>query len=902
MRALRFSFVLTLALLAGCAHRARAPGPSPSAAVNPSTQPVDKAHLTLDQILPRPWLAAATRPSDTPVSVEALVLFAKGMDQLWQGNSRDAIDALESALQIDQNSFAIYEALGQAYLQRTKSVTEPAIAAFERAAALRPDDLHIQYLLARHYMDSGNSAKIIEHLRLAKLTSEYQADAPGSAAVELLLARALQQEGYDRAALDEYQRFGVRLANPDQQLRADPDVGFIVNEPELVWLQIAQLQEKLGNLAAALESYEPAAKVDPANFQLQARIVQILVNLGRGDDATHRAADLIEVFHASPPALDLLRQVCKTVGSEKEIALLQKMHQENPADRPALFALADVLAAQGKISDARKLLEEAVAANSGDMDLVRNLFDFDSAHDDLPAAARLLATQLAANPDSVRQVDAMFAELIRPLRKHPLHLSDVQNLEVTANAAAAKLYLVASAAAQLHRDAIARTALEDCVKLSPPFAPAFVIWVNTEWSRADLSAEQKSAGCNTLADAIAPQSPALAEEIRGLSLLNQKDNDGAVAALGHAVQLDAMQLGGSSPDLQFSYASALKAAGKTAEFEHALWALTAKFPQYDQAWNTLHEYYLAANKDPDALKVLAQWLRADPASELARLYESIWHLRHDERDQGVEGLGKLLDDHPEDSEMITAIEAIYGQLGQADAFTKKLEQIHAHQPGNLAVVAELVAIYGKAHRNSDASHLLDETRAALGNDSDGLYFLASLYRQIGQMPMWEEVLGQVLTADAGNVPASNDLGYAWADAGKNLDRAERMIRAAVAAEPDNQAFLDSLGWVLYKRGRFAEAERYFRQAIEPAQAADPEVLDHFGDDLYRLGRPTDAQKQWQQSLEKLQGSAGADEGEILQLRMQVQRKVRDSESGQQVDVAPIAPVAQQDGKAQVQSK
>ena len=74
--------------------------------------------------------------------------------------------------------------------------------------------------------------------------------------------------------------------------------------------------------------------------------------------------------------------------------------------------------------------------------------------------------------------------------------------------------------------------------------------------------------------------------------------------------------------------------------------------------------------------------------------------------------------------------------------------------------------------------------------------------------------------------ASNDLGYEWTDQGKNLSAAESLIRTAVAAEPDNQSFLDSLGWVLYKRGKFDEARKYLELAVGPAAFPDPVVLDH----------------------------------------------------------------------------
>ena len=100
---------------------------------------------------------------------------------------------------------------------------------------------------------------------------------------------------------------------------------------------------------------------------------------------------------------------------------------------------------------------------------------------------------------------------------------------------------------------------------------------------------------------------------------------------------------------------------------------------------------------------------------------------------------------------------------------------------------------------------------------------------------------------------NNDLGYLYADQGKNLEKAEAMIRKAVAEEPDNYAYLDSLGWVLFKRGKFEEA----RRPLEKAQAdprADSTIPDHLGDVYFQLQLPAKAKEAWERAL-KLAGQA-----------------------------------------------
>ncbi len=113
-------------------------------------------------------------------------------------------------------------------------------------------------------------------------------------------------------------------------------------------------------------------------------------------------------------------------------------------------------------------------------------------------------------------------------------------------------------------------------------------------------------------------------------------------------------------------------------------------------------------------------------------------------------------------------------------------------------------------------------------------------------------LEQALTLTPDEADANNNLGYTLADMGVELARAERLIRKALAAEPDSLAIRDSLGWVLYKQGRFGEARRVFDRLLanveETGRPADPVILDHAGDTHYRLGDVTRAVALWTRAL------------------------------------------------------
>lgn len=94
----------------------------------------------------------------------------------------------------------------------------------------------------------------------------------------------------------------------------------------------------------------------------------------------------------------------------------------------------------------------------------------------------------------------------------------------------------------------------------------------------------------------------------------------------------------------------------------------------------------------------------------------------------------------------------------------------------------------------------------------------------------------------------NYLGYSWLDKGMNQERADEMIRKAVAQLPNDGYIVDSLGWTLYKRGEYTEAVKQLERAVQ-LLPLDPTINEHLGDAYWKVGRQDEALFQWQRAID-----------------------------------------------------
>jgi tetratricopeptide (TPR) repeat protein len=129
-----------------------------------------------------------------------------------------------------------------------------------------------------------------------------------------------------------------------------------------------------------------------------------------------------------------------------------------------------------------------------------------------------------------------------------------------------------------------------------------------------------------------------------------------------------------------------------------------------------------------------------------------------------------------------------------------------------------------------------------------LFNLGSGLERAGRYDESVQVFRRLLIIDGQHAPSLNYLGYMFAERDIHLEEALDLITQAVALQPRNASYLDSMGWVLHRLGRESEAQRFLEEAAV-LDSNSVETLDHLGDVLLKSGDINAARDTWERAMQ-----------------------------------------------------
>jgi tetratricopeptide (TPR) repeat protein len=609
---------------------------------------------------------------------------------------------------------------------------------------------------------------------------------------------------------------------------------------------LAQQARLDGDPATALRELEQARRLDPTSGQIRADLALVLRQLGRGPEALAEALEAVKLAPDDAELHLIAAQLYQLSGDGMPPAELQARVAEHlehavrlrPTDARSLLVLAELYGRLEKHEDAVRIwrsylkLEEANA--DGWFELGRHLLALNKSDD----AAAAFRQALAVEPGSVRAYQELGDIYSRAEQHEQAVLSYRKGIEIDGR----NLRLRLSLGEALYR---AR-------RLDEVLPEAEAALANDPKNRFAL-------------------------ELKGRTLRDLKRYDEAMAAADLA-------LAGDPRDVKIAYlkVTILEARRDWPGAEAALAALLARDRRGEPSSETstndrvflVHLGFAQQQQERHAdaaesfRRAIAVSTAPDPALYGYRISALV----------AARDLGKALDEvrdarkrHPEDMDLALQEAEVRRRRGEREVALRVADEMaaRAKTPDELAAVAELEQ---RAHRYDKAEALLKKALAAEPRDLRLLFQMGAVLERLKRHAEAEAMFREALEVDPESAPVLNYLGYMNADRGIELPASLKMIEKALAIDPGNAAYLDSLGWAMFRMGRLEEAETHVRAAIAK-QGANPDVvvLDHLADVLHRRGDAPEAIRTWNLALQ------GEDESGELD-RVAVERKIREAQA------------------------
>lgn len=228
-------------------------------------------------------------------------------------------------------------------------------------------------------------------------------------------------------------------------------------------------------------------------------------------------------------------------------------------------------------------------------------------------------------------------------------------------------------------------------------------------------------------------------------------------------------------------------------------------------------------------------------------------------DRAIAESERMLADEPDrGNQMAHAL--LLAERGEADHAVRLLRGLLDHSAGDRELHLTIAQVYERTRRYAEAetaARRAEQLSKASAEKEVAWFLLGAIYERWHKFDQAEQQFKKVLEANPRHSGALNYYGYMLADRGVRLAEAVSLIQRALAEEPHNGAYLDSLGWAYYRLGRYAEAEEQLRRAAERS-SHDPTIREHLGDVYAKLGRHEEAHLQWDKALAAWKRSSPAE--------------------------------------------
>jgi tetratricopeptide (TPR) repeat protein len=613
---------------------------------------------------------------------------------------------------------------------------------------------------------------------------------------------------------------------PDAKKRAEAFFNFTMGHLN----EIYYLETNRNEYATlAINFYKRAYELDPGSSVIAEYLAEMYYEARRISDAVTEAQNIIQRDPANLPARRMLVRIyLRTLGdltsstaqqqtATRAVEQLEQIHRLDPNDNQSAVWLARLYGMRGEASKAEAILRELLSRNPNDA----------------PAAEQ--AAQLLLDQNRAREAVTLLEGVVK--RAPTGRLEDA----------------LGDAYIQLHDFPNAEQAYRKAIELEP------------EDQDHHRGLAQALAGEEKYVEALAEYKRlAEAEADDPDNYLRMAEMDRHLQRLDEAEKniLLAKERAPGNLEVVYSEAMIYEAEGR---FEDAVRVLSS-------AVTSLKSQTTVSPSNRRSLAILYEQLgrlytEMDNYSASVNTFNELAHLGDEEarraamlttsayisaRDlpHALESVDKGLATYPQDRDLRLTRARVLGLKGDAAQAASLLRGMLTRSAQDVEIYLDLAQVYQQNRRYADAEAALAEGAQVATRNSirEMIWFmLGEVYDKEGKPAQAEEQFKKVLASHPRNAQVLNYYGYMLAERGERLPEATDLIKRALAEDPDNGSYLDSLGWAYYKQDKLAEAEDSLRQAAAKVHN-DPTILEHLGDVYFKRGKLDLAAAQWDRAL------------------------------------------------------
>ena len=236
-------------------------------------------------------------------------------------------------------------------------------------------------------------------------------------------------------------------------------------------------------------------------------------------------------------------------------------------------------------------------------------------------------------------------------------------------------------------------------------------------------------------------------------------------------------------------------------------------PSDSRGLGGLTEALVAEGRMSDAIKQAEQASAADPQRRDLKLFVAKLYVRDKRYDGAVNIYHALLEKDPKNANLLMQLAETERRKGDVNAAMDAFRQCSQQAPNDTLCLTQLGMLL----------------------ESDG--------KRDQAKPIWQ----QILKIQPDQPVALNNLAYAEAEEGVDLDQALTMAQRAVQKVPNSTEMADTLGWIYIKKNLSDDAVRVFQDLVQK-DPNNPTFHYHYGMALLQKGDKPSAKRELETAM------------------------------------------------------